>query len=104
MPLGFIVQLAGYATTPAEEMPEYSPAAPSEPEGAKTDNRKANAGQHRRLQVEIKKLAKEHPDTDWESLSKDLASSMFGVRSRSELSVTQMSELINALPTADVPF
>jgi hypothetical protein len=99
-PLGFIVQLAGYATTPAEEMPDL----PDQKPDKKTDDRKANPGQHARLAVEIKKLNAERPNTDWEALSKDLATSMFGVKSRAELSVTQMSELINALPTADVPF
>jgi len=100
-PLGFIMKLAGYDATGAEERTDDE-ASPSE--GPKTDNRKVTREQHSKLHAMIADLEKRQPNTDWEALSKDLAFSMFGKKSRADLTVTEMSDLIEALPTADVKF
>lgn len=91
-PLGFIVSLAGFEATPADEVPAN-----------KTDDRKATAAQHRKLQAMISDLKKDRPDYDWEGASKAIAKEM-GKDSRADLSVTEMSDLLEALPVADVPF
>jgi len=98
-PLGFVMKLAGYS---ADEPPPAD--AKRESDGPKTDDRKANAGQHAKLHAMVSDLDKRQPNTDWEALSKDLAFSMFGKKSRADLTVTEMSDLIEALPTADVKF
>lgn len=103
MPLGFIVQLAGYDTTPLEE--EFEPSdRPKREVVNKTSTRKATQKDFQRLYAVIEELKKEHPDTDWEGLSKQLALEMFRADSRSQLTKTELDDLIKALPTADVKF
>lgn len=95
------------STYSSEEMSDEFPQPASEQSelvDKQTDDRKVTPEQHKKLHALIADLEKRQPNTDWEALSKDLAFSMFGKKSRADLTVTEMSDLIEALPTADVKF
>lgn len=99
-PLGFIVQLAGYNPTPAEEMPDTA--------GRSTTTRapkKASPDQHAKLNAMLAELEADPgvqlPDghKDWTSFSRWIARDKFGVESRSQLTTAQMGELITFFDT-----
>ena len=112
-PLGFIVQLAGYDATLAEEMPgepSGAAAAPS-PQGSagSSSDGKATQAQHRKLHAMIKEYGDkglETPvhDPNWDEWSQHQAREMFGVESRADLTKAQMSKLIEQLELDSVPF
>ena len=110
-PLGFIVQLAGYDATPAEEMPgepSGAAAAPS-PGSPGSSSAKATQAQHRKLHAMIKEYTEKGLETpkmegDWEAWSSFRAEEMFGVQSRADLTKAQMSKLIEQLELDSVPF
>lgn len=111
-PLGFIVQLAGYDATPAEEMPaEPSGAAatPSPGGSAGSSSDKATQAQHRKLHAMLKSFEERGLNTpdgtdDWEGWSSAVSSTMFGVQSRADLTKAQMSQLFDRLEADSVPF
>ncbi len=74
------------------------------PEPKRTNNNKATTAQHKKLHALIKELKEKESEVDWEQKSKALAKELFGKESRADLTVTEMGELIEVLPTADVPF
>lgn len=104
-PLGFIVQLAGYEATAAEEMP--SGGSESAPKPSKSE--KASEAQHKKLHAMLRDYEERGlvaPDGagDWEQYSKAVAFAMFGVESRSDLTKAQMSQLFDRLEADSVPF
>ena len=63
MPLGFIVTLAGYSATPAEEIPPAERREPNQPAGGE----KADKNDHAVLNIKLKDLEEKHPTTDQQS-------------------------------------
>jgi hypothetical protein len=71
-PLGFVMQLAGFEATPAEEIPaeaSYDPRPANTPPPAK----RASHEQLTRIGVLLSDLARHDPNTDWRAKARDLA-------------------------------
>jgi hypothetical protein len=88
-PLGFIVQLAGYQTEDVGDRP-------------------VTTDQHRKLAATLKELEQDGAPVPegyqtWEDYSRDWAVQQFGVTSRSELTVAEMSQLIEHIASMEVP-
>jgi hypothetical protein len=104
-PLGFIIVLAGYEATPAEEMP----AAPANPSATGGEAKAPTQAQWGKLGATIKELD-EKPDKEppmgdsWEEYSKLYARQMWNVESRSELNRGQVAHLITHLLEGAPPF
>lgn len=101
-PLGFIVTLAGYEATGAEEMPASGAAKP--PKSAKE---RVNGALH----AELGKAEQTSPRGDkrtWEDFSHDEACLKFGVESRADLDEAQLREHLDdmkkAIQAEAVPF
>lgn len=91
-PLGFIVHLAGYQVTPAEEMPVID----GQAQPTSSGGRKPSGGQHAKLNAMCAELDKKAPrkDGSWEDYSRRLAYEMFQVESRADLKSGEMTQLI----------
>jgi hypothetical protein len=76
LPLGFIMELAGFDATPAEEMPadEHGPPTPSSP----VDGTEPSAEQLEEVRALVRTLAQIEPETDWSMRCRDLT----GVQAR----------------------
>jgi hypothetical protein len=78
-PLQQIVELAGYKSTPAEEMPadvEPEPAAPepeSEPRSKIPPEAQPTSAQVEELNATLKRLRERSPDTDWAAVAREAA-------------------------------
>lgn len=101
-PLGFIVALAGYNPTPADEIPtgDAKPAAPG---------RKASQAQHAKLNamcadLDANENTRRTDGQTWEDYSRHLAAEMFGVETRADLTTGQMAQLIDRVEAESVPF
>ena len=71
-PLGFVMTMAGFDTTPAEEMPVPSDE-PATATGKPADPVAASDSQLEELRALIRTLQGADPDTDWKARAKDLA-------------------------------
>jgi hypothetical protein len=71
-PLGFVMQLAGFEPTPAEEMPSAGTSNPP-PTSASTSAGHASQEQLTRIGVLLTDLALHDPETDWRARARDLA-------------------------------
>lgn len=103
-PLGFIVSLAGYNATPAEEIPVEPRPARQEAKPKKTPQQL-----HAHLNAMCSSLD-EAPGTarsdgkTWTERSREIAAEQWGVKSRAELNAAQLEELIQMVDTESVPF
>lgn len=88
-PLGFVVTLAGYSETPAEEIPAGAGAGGT-PAGI-TD------AQHRKIGVLLKELEQASPTQEGQQTWVDQLRADFGVRSRKDLSKEQAGKAIEWL-------
>lgn len=103
-PLGFIVELAGYQATPAEEMPVID-ARPAD------DGQAPTKAQHAKLAVLIKetdadpeKYPLEGDYMNWTDWSRSYIVREFGKQSRSQLTRKEMTKLIDDFEKARIPF
>ncbi len=97
-PLGFVMTLAGFDPTPAEEMPREQKGADANPEPVSKD-------QHALIGVLIKTLEEKRPDgAPWVDRSRAFARENFGVDSRAKLTSAQAHELIEWLKAEEIPF
>lgn len=85
-PLGFVIQLAGYEPTLAEDLP-------------------VTTGQHRKLHALLGEISGDPPQgyASWDDYSHDRAVERFGVQSRSELTVREMGDLIAEIEELAAP-
>jgi hypothetical protein len=121
-PLGFIVQLAGYNPTPADEIPDAlsedgSPGAPApgssgedvraaaRPSSESAPGQKITGPQMKKLNAVLGELkAKEDPVPPPHETWEDYARAFAGVESRAHLTKKQAGELITHLEAMRVPF
>jgi hypothetical protein len=65
LPLGFVMQLAGFEATPADEMPVASEPAPRREPGPESQPWKPTDEQWQEVRTLIRTLERIEPDTDW---------------------------------------
>jgi len=101
LPLGFIVVLAGFEATPADEMPSDS----SEPAGTnvgQTSGAPAGSGGSRRtipqnlaeLDNLFSALALADPSTDWKVSAENMAARLFGERDFKKLKAGELDSVV----------
>jgi len=105
VPLGFVVTLAGYNETPAEEVPATVHGAGS---GASSPAEKITSAQNSKIAVLLKELEQKAPTQEGQMSYVDQLRADFGIRSRTELTKEQASEAIERLQgwldAAEIPF
>jgi len=101
LPLGFVVTLAGYAETPADEMPD-PPAQPTPPADPISD------AQHRKIGAMLRELEEKRPPVEGTASWVDELRDYIGVTSRTHMSKAQASDAIEWLQghidAAEIPF
>ena len=100
-PLGFIVKLAGFEPTPAEEMSDVESGAPAfDGKAATADDRKPTQAQVKKANAIITKLGKADVGLDRDTIKKSIGE-WYGHESIPELTREQISELIERLEAAE---
>ena len=104
-PLGFVVTLAGYNETPAEEVPASTHGAGS---GTSPPAEKITSAQNAKIAVLLKELEQRSPTQEGQMSYVDQLRADFGIKSRTELTKEQASEAIEKLQgwldAAEIPF
>ncbi|HXI67685.1 MAG TPA: hypothetical protein VNH41_07105, partial [Steroidobacteraceae bacterium] len=104
-PLGFVVTLAGYNETPAEEVPTASTGAAARASSAEP---MISSAQNAKIAVLLKELETVQPTRDGQISYVDQLRADFGIKSRKELTMEQASEAIEKLQgwldAAEIPF
>lgn len=127
-PLGFVMTLAGFDPTPAEEMPRPARAPREATAGARTapppapdevlegevveDGSSITRDQHAQIAIRVKKLTEDQEPfptaygdaDDWVDVLRRRLKDAYGVESRKELTGAQADDLIEWLKEQEIPF